>query len=45
VKVVSRERGSGVPEGEGCWHRRWQLPGPDCLEGWEGAPSRHGVGG
>jgi len=31
--------------GEGCWHGRWQLPRPDGLDGWDGPPSRDGVGG
>jgi len=39
VTAALRERGRGVPEGGGCWHRRWWLPGPDCQGGWVGSPS------
>jgi len=42
---VPRERGSRVPEGGGCWHGKWQQPGPDCLGGGEGSPSGDGEGG
>jgi len=45
VTVVPKGRGRGVPEGGGCWHGIWQLPGPDCQGGWGGPPSGDGVGG
>ena len=38
-------RGSGVPEGVGCWHGKWQVPKPDCQGEWGGSPSGDGVGG